>query len=484
VPLSQIRIWAGSDPNAEPRFHDVHVLGGCPSPGDGYFSTLPLEQTQCPYGVSVAVDWGERDDGNKKVDANFTVKANGVKLALQSWDTAGDAVYASAADARLANAGGTDITISVEWYDDNPSHTWNGKACVDPPGSAKSPCVWAVSSQVAHRTFVGVNSTDTKSDPNATGAVESVRTSLAPIDAAGAPGPSFDNWHPSSAGGAPCISPCSIYPTVGIRSALASGTLTVLRTDDSQGSQLVDCDPAVSQPLTLFKYGCQPWYGANDFTDKNWWDLSKWATGCPTPPSNTYFKTNAPAPYTNSANNPWRCVINQGGVKSGQAGDWMFVATDNCKKDNGTQCQTQKKKTDADVHCGNYDGTPALPGRPADPNGWVQQGGPSNDPRIVSLFVVPYQSLKNVGGSGSGSPIPVLRFASFYVMNWLGGPSGNEDDPCPDPDFKGTTVPVPATKAAIIGVFDTTVDFEPGPVDPNAICKEDDPTPCRAVLVR
>ena len=69
----------------------------------------------------------------------------------------------------------------------------------------------------------------------------------------------------------------------------------------------------------------------------------------------------------------------------------MFVATDNCKKDNGLQCQTQKKLTDADVHCGNYDGTPALPGRPADPNGWVQRGGPSNDPRVVSLFVVPYR---------------------------------------------------------------------------------------------
>ena len=78
----------------------------------------------------------------------------------------------------------------------------------------------------------------------------------------------------------------------------------------------------------------------------------------------------------------------------------------------------------------------------------------------------------------------MLRLASFYVMNWLGGPSGNEDDPCPDPDFKGTTIKVPASKAGLIGVFDTTVDFEPGPVDLNAVCKEDDPTPCRAVLVR
>jgi hypothetical protein len=152
--------------------------------------------------------------------------------------------------------------------------------------------------------------------------------------------------------------------------------------------------------------------------------------------------------------------------------------------DNGTNCQTAKLPTDADAHCGNYDGKPAQDGRPPDPNGWVQRGGSSSDPRVINLFIVPYQSLKNVGGSGSGAPIPLLRFASFYVMNWLGGPSGGEDDPCPDPDFNGTPIPVPADKAAIIGVFDTTVEFEPGPVDANAVCREDDPTPCRPTLVR
>ena len=39
---------------------------------------------------------------------------------------------------------------------------------------------------------------------------------------------------------------------------------------------------------------------------------------------------------------------------------------------------------------GNYDGKPAG-GRPADPNGWVQQGGDSRYPRVVNLFIVPYQ---------------------------------------------------------------------------------------------
>ena len=71
-----------------------------------------------------------------------------------------------------------------------------------------------------------------------------------------------------------------------------------------------------------------------------------------------------------------------------------------------TQCQDFKKKTDPDVHCADYEA-------------WAANGD-SEDPRVVSLFVVPYQSLKNVTGGGTNDEIPVLRFASFYVMNWHG----------------------------------------------------------------
>jgi hypothetical protein len=476
--LSQIRIWDDGNPSAdEALIKDVRLTGGCAGPGDAYFGVPPLGFTNCKYDVAVDVDWGSRDDGNLDVPANFTVSANSKPLNLVS--TSGNTkTYASSGGLLSASVGSNDVKISLKWVDTDKNHKWNSQDCTNSPSN--TPCKFSLDNQPVHRTVVGEDSDDTstKGDPNATGAVESVHTSLAAIDSSGNLGPSFDNWHPSTAGGDPCKSPCSIYPTVGIRSALSAGTLTVLRTEGSQGTQLVDCDPAVSSPLTLFKYGCQPWFGANTFTDPNWWTT---AAGCPD--KNKWYSWSAPLPYTNSANNPWRCVLNQGGVKAGQAGDWMFVATDNCKLDNGTNCQTPKTDKDADVHCGNYDGKPAQGGRPADPNGWIKSGD-SNDPRVVSLFVVPYQSLKDVGGSGKGAPIPVLRFASFYVMNWLGGPSGNEDDPCPDPDFNGTNVPVPADKAAIIGVFDTTVDFEPGPVDPNAICQEDDPTPCRAVLVR
>ena len=470
--LSQIRIWKDGNPDTEPLVKDVNVLGGCGTPGDGYFGVLPLGATDCKYDVSVQVDWGDRDDGTKRVPVtNFTVKANGITLpfAGRSGETA---TYASSGGAIPGNPGANDVSVSVAWYDDGgPMRVWRGSPCVDPPGSAKSPCIWVTSTAVAHRTFVGTNSTATQSDPSATGAVESVHNSLAPIDGTGALGASFDNWVPSSGGGNPCVSPCAVFPTVGIRSALTSGTVTTLRTGSSQGSQLLHCDPNVTgQVLTLFQNGCEPWFGPNSFKDPDWWSTA--TQSCPD--SGDWYSYSAPPPYNNSSGNPWRCVLQDPGSTVGQAGDWMAVATDNCNKTNPglTQCQDFKKKTDPDVHCADYEA-------------WAANGD-SEDPRVVSLFVVPYQSLKNVTGGGTNDEIPVLRFASFYVMNWHGNTSGS-DDPCPDLNFKGVPVDLPsgpAGKGTILGVFDTTVSYETGPVDLNAICSEDDPTPCRAVLVR
>ena len=78
----------------------------------------------------------------------------------------------------------------------------------------------------------------------------------------------------------------------------------------------------------------------------------------------------------------------------------------------------------------------------------------------------------------------MLGFASFYVMNWTGSNS-NQSDHCPDTTFdhdhnaSTAQIPVPNPPAgAISGVFVETVDYEPGPVDPTAICVEGQLTPC------
>lgn len=176
-----------------------------------------------------------------------------------------------------------------------------------------------------------------------------------------------------------------------------------------------------------------------------------------------------PAPYLwNSSVNPWRCVPTIPGGKTGQVGDWMAVATDNCGTIRNNSCGNISCLVD-----GNYDG------KPGKPDGWLQRGGDSSDPRVIDLFVVPYQALKNA--QGSGDPIPILGFASFYVMDW--GGVNHDDDPCPDRTFGAVTIPAPA-KRSITGVYVEKVEYEPGPVDPTATCVEGQLTPCRVSLVR
>jgi hypothetical protein len=60
---------------------------------------------------------------------------------------------------------------------------------------------------------------------------------------------------------------------------------------------------------------------------------------------------------------------------------------------------------------------------------------PPNDPRIVSVFIVPY------GFVAAGvNPIPILNLAAFYVTGW-----DSSKDPCSADD--------PATKDQLIGHF-------------------------------
>ena len=227
----------------------------------------------------------------------------------------------------------------------------------------------------------------------------------------------------------------TVFPTIGIRSVLRPGIFTTLRTESSQGSQLVACDPSVAsgQEFQLFNGGCKPWFGENPFTNGDWWNTA--TRECPD--WGLWYGTGTmPAPYgLNSSSNPWRCVLQAPGSSVGQTGDWMIVATQNCKTIGNNKCQSWK--TAAEANCANYDGTPS---DPTGANSWLAKGGDLNDPRVISLFIVPYQALKGV--SGSKAEIPILSFASFYVMGWK-GQNASENDPCPDPDFKGVAVQPP-----------------------------------------
>lgn len=107
---------------------------------------------------------------------------------------------------------------------------------------------------------------------------------------------------------------------------------------------------------------------------------------------------------------------------------------------------------------------------------WLANGGDSFDPRVVRVFVIPYQSLKGSTGGDPRETAPIDSFAAFYVMAW-GGNNSNRD-PRPDP-----SVPMPPP-GAVVGRFVQPVDYQGGPVDSTKVCVVDQLEVCRAVLVR
>ena len=462
--LSQIRVYNDGVADPQPRLTNVHVSGGCGAPADGYFSRLPTAAPSCKVDVSAEVNWGTRDDPPNNVANNFTVSANGVPLTLQSWSVPnGTAIYASGGGAITIPAGAATISLSLDWVDHAASHSWAGQQCKN---GSNNPCQYS-GTQAAHRAFVGTTG-------NA-GAVALIRNSQSSftVDAGGnpTPGPVFDNYN---TGGATV----QVFPTVGTVSVLKTGILTTLRLDDPQANQTLECDPdaAQGQEFTAFRYGCKPWYGANQWSSP-WWTGASGAKHCPDGGQWFSYSDLGAGFGKNGAGNPWRCVLTAPGMSTGQVGDDIAVATENCTNINSNSCQQFGCNYD-----GNYDGKSGSSTTP-----WTTKSD-ARYPRVVNLFIVPYQGGK--GLTGAGDTIPVLGFASFYVMNWTGSNS-NQSDPCPDTTFDQDHNPltpqinVPNPPAgAITGIFVETVDYEPGPVDPTAVCVEGQLTPCRVTLVR
>jgi hypothetical protein len=452
--LSLIRVWDDGNPAARPLIKEVTLTGGCATRADGYFGPYtglqPVGARTCNYGATVNMDFGTR----YPTSTNFKVQVNGVDLLPPNgpggnpngvWVTSGTPLVAT-----------TNQQGSQPETGDNPVHV---KVFWTPPTGGEQSYPSGSGAETVQQTFIGTQDT--------AGAIDLVRNSASPF-AMGLPSAPLDNVTDGGVVRA-------VFPSVGIRSVLRPGIFTTLRTESSQGSQLVACDPAVAsgQEFTLFKDGCQPWFGANPFVNGPWWNTT--TRECPDW-SLWYGSGTMPAPYLqNSSTNPWRCVLQAPGSSVGQTGDWMIVATQNCKTLATNKCQNWK--TAAEANCGNYDGTPA---DPTGANSWLKKGGDLSDPRVISVFIVPYQALKGV--SGSKAEIPILSFASFYVMGWR-GQNASENDPCPDPDFNGVAYSTP-DKGTVQGVFVTGVNYEPGPVDSTAICTPTTLEYCRATLVR
>jgi hypothetical protein len=147
----------------------------------------------------------------------------------------------------------------------------------------------------------------------------------------------------------------------------------------------LDCDPGYPNFWQEIAYGCEPPYVKHDL-----------ATPCP-PSIPTLWRSAQ----------PWSCVAVDTGARRDELARGMNVRVF------GTE-------------------------RPATctaPNNWRSFPGISpDDPRIVTLFVTPFNAFRT---SGTGT-VPVTEFAAFYVTGWNAAGSGfdnpcqgNGDDPAP-----------------------------------------------------
>ena len=352
--------------------------------------------------------------------------------------------------------------MEIDWTDTTTGHVWEqGPGNGQCRNGGQNPCRYDGVPEQVHRTFVGTTGTS--------GAVALVHSASSGF-VSGSPGPSYA----TVADGGNTV---NIWPTVGIKSVLRTGILTTLRLDDPQANQTLQCDPdyAQGQEFSAFRYGCKPWYGANPFTDGPWWNTT--TRQCPD--GGLWFSYNTmPAPYgKNSSANPWRCVLTAPGMSTGQVGDDIAVATDNCTNINNNSCQQF-----GCVYDGNYDG------KAGNPNGWVAAGRRFPLPAGRQPLHRPLPGKQGPERRGRHHPHPRLRLLLRHELDRQQLEPERllpRHDVRPRPESSDSQINVPTPPAgAITGVFVETVDYEPGPVDPTAICVEGQLTPCRATLVR
>ncbi len=411
--ISEIRDWKSNPGVARPAIKAVTLAGGTCSP-DAYFSRT----VSCNAAVSVDVDFGSRS-------GTYVVEAEGDSLNPPGGG-GGNGVWTTTGTIGVgAGSGANTIDVTLRW-----GCNAQGRSCAGSSGER------------VHRTFAAT-------DSNA-GTVDVVRTAGASQSAGGAVPAPLDNI------AAPDLIPTTltVYPTIGLRSAIVVGQHRILRQGGPQANQSLDCEPGGGQghDFQMFLNGCNPWYGPNSFTDGLWWNTA--TRECPR--QNVIF--NQP----NSAADWWQCVPAAPGFSASVIADGIAAATGNC-----TDIQNNSCRRTACVHPNFY-------------QAW-KAGTSTDEARIIKLFIVPYGAFKGVNAQDG---LPISTFAAFYVTGW--GANGNANaDPCTtDPDGAGPGEADEVVNAGeIVGYFIKFVDYG-GPIDPLATCTLADLRQCRAVLVR
>ena len=436
----EIRVWkpGGSGPAVEgaaPIFDDVKLTDVTCGPGSPYWSSGETTTLACATGISAVVNWGTLPSLHSGFQGQITARAGGGTVVIPC-----NASGVCSAPTGLTSGDGTtgnepqNVTLDWEyWY--SPG---GGVSC-----RANS-----------HRTCTGTGVVVHRANALGTTPVGRVITypagSIAPVESV-----SYDSF------------PTSITVSVGLTTSLRVGQQRVLRLGTAQGNQTIQCDPDYTNgfDVTALALGCKPLYGRNTV-------LQGWSSGgmtwepCPTP-TNTWFAYPQVAPAQ-----IWYCTLAGPGLSPNQVADGAAITTKNC-----TSIQ--------------YAGSPPLPKSCSQvqclhPNYWSLYGtGQSNDPalnptdpRIVTLFVVPYAALKT---ANANDPIEVVDFAKYYVTGWAGqGGGGSNQDPC----LSNSPADESTGAGSIIGRFIAAADQNQSIPDPNGTCDPNSPRPCTVVLVR
>jgi hypothetical protein len=166
--------------------------------------------------------------------------------------------------------------------------------------------------------------------------------------------------------------------SLAIQSSASDPPVELRLAGSGTGSQnSIDCDPNIPNFRGEIAAGCSPGYTINT------------GTVCPSP--NALW----------SSPSPWSCVVTQQGASIGQL-----------------QQGLQQRILGGSNTC-------------TAPNNWGRWS--PGDPRIISVFLVPFNSLN---GNGNAT-VPVIGAATFYVTGWQGDPCPNADQVSNQGDIAG-----------------------------------------------
>jgi len=404
--ISQIRVYRedGGLYGDRPQIRSVELTpsGSRPCVTDVYYARTTASP-DCTFDASVFMDWGSRPTDRR---ASFTATiqvGNGPTRTLSGPRPQGTW---RAFQVPIDRLGPDDVRVTWR-YVLRGSRSGPGEW---PPGglsgcTRRNPCVQQGTTTV-HQANLADDPTDAQPSPtDIVGAVKlTTGSSITTTE--------LHQGHTGSV-----ITP---YVTVGLRTVFQPGTWSVLRLNEGSRSFSAVCDPYWTQPSTgdvrsAFYFGCQPPYAPND-TSRSWpW----WSTGSQScPPAGSFLQLPSGAwPNQTYTNSPWRCIeLSPNGIGQATA-DGLALATGNC-----TASAAAAPGIGAAASCavGTY--------RCNNPATYSGTGSPPSlsDPRVVKVFVVPWNAYKGPR-AGNSAAVPVLRLAAFYVTAWK---FGSDRDPC------------------------------------------------------